>query len=126
MIPYSLLQGALAINNIRELENLLIECVYEGVIKGKLDQEGKTILVEWALARDLQEGEINGMIDTLMLWETQTSSLLSTVEQQKNFVRAEHQAILSLTEQTERTLQRVQLELRDRKAPQSSKQKVPR
>ncbi len=41
-IPYSQLMGALEVENVRQLEDLLItDCFYSGLLKGKLDQERK-------------------------------------------------------------------------------------
>jgi hypothetical protein len=38
VVPYSTLMQAAAVKDIRELEDLLIDCVQLGLLKGKLDQ----------------------------------------------------------------------------------------
>jgi len=39
IIPYELLQRELEIDNVRILEDLIIETIYAGIVRGKLDQQ---------------------------------------------------------------------------------------
>ena len=97
-----MLQDNLGIDNIRHLENLIIDCIYENVIKAKLDQQGKQIIVEFAIGRDLQDGDLENMIDTLTQWQANSETLLETIQQQKTFIRAEHDAIQAMKDQSAR------------------------
>ena len=54
MIPYTALLHQLDIPNVRELEDLIIECIYQGVIKGKLDQKQKQLEIDFAIGRGIQ------------------------------------------------------------------------
>jgi COP9 signalosome complex subunit 7 len=43
----------LDIPNVRELEDLIIECIYQGVVKGKLDQKQKQLEIDFAIGRGI-------------------------------------------------------------------------
>lgn len=51
VIPYTVLLQQLDIPNVRELEDLIIDCIYQGVIRGKLDQKFKQLEVDFAIGR---------------------------------------------------------------------------
>jgi len=42
-IPYSILLEELALENIRELEDLLISAIYSNVVRGRLDQQNSRL-----------------------------------------------------------------------------------
>lgn len=88
--------------NIRDLENLLIECIYEGVIKGKLDHKGKQFIVEYALGRDLKDGDLDKMINILTQWQSNSEQLLGSIDLQKAFIRQEHDTILASKKESKR------------------------
>lgn len=44
-IPYSTLQAELDIRDLRELEDLIIEAIYAGIIQAKLDQKNAKVCV---------------------------------------------------------------------------------
>ena len=37
-VPYATLQHALGISNVRELEDMIIDTIYAGILEGRLDQ----------------------------------------------------------------------------------------
>ena len=44
-IPYSTLQQELDIMDLRELEDLIIEAIYAGIIQAKLDQKNAKVCI---------------------------------------------------------------------------------
>ena len=54
-IKYDDLQKALGIENIRELEDLIIEGTNNAVLQGKLDQKSKHFEVDYAMGRDIRK-----------------------------------------------------------------------
>lgn len=60
--------------------------------------------MEFAIARDLQDGDIDSMIDILTQWKNYSENLLTTINEQKNFVKAEHSAVQAMKEQTKRIM----------------------
>ena len=54
IIKYAKLQEALKIDNVRDLEDLIINGTYSNVIQGKLDQRAAHFEVDFAMARDIK------------------------------------------------------------------------
>lgn len=79
-IPYSHLVDALALSNIRELEDVIIQAFYANVIHGQLDQINKQLIVQGFIGRDIREGEIPEMIAKLESWGTNCSNVLAGLE----------------------------------------------
>ncbi|TQE01159.1 hypothetical protein C1H46_013182 [Malus baccata] len=68
--------------NVRELEDFLInECMYAGIIRGKLDQLRKCFEVQFAGGRDLRPGQLGSMIQTLSNWLDTSSNLLISIQE---------------------------------------------
>ncbi|KAM0833759.1 hypothetical protein ACQ4PT_064072 [Festuca glaucescens] len=60
VLPYDQLMQELDVSNVRELEDFLInECMYSGIVKGKLDQLRRCFEVQFAAGRDLTPGQLN-------------------------------------------------------------------
>ncbi|KAJ1633053.1 hypothetical protein T492DRAFT_983996 [Pavlovales sp. CCMP2436] len=68
MIAYDVLQRATAIDSVRELEDLLISLIYEGLLRGKLDQRAKKVDVAHAIGRDVHPDELPRMAAKLQQW----------------------------------------------------------
>jgi len=81
VISYLTLQTQLEISNVRELEDLIIDCIYSGLVRGKLDQKAQTLQVDFVVSRDIRPGSIEGMIRTLTAWCDQSDQMLKTIDQ---------------------------------------------
>ncbi|KAL5490798.1 hypothetical protein EMCRGX_G015982 [Ephydatia muelleri] len=66
-IPYSTLLRELdiAASNVRELEDLIIEAIYAGIIQAKLDQRNAQLEVECFIGRDIKREKLDSMIEKL-------------------------------------------------------------
>ncbi|CAG8487804.1 9223_t:CDS:2 [Ambispora leptoticha] len=80
IIPYDILLQYLDISNVRELEDLIIEAIYQDVIKGKLDQKKKQLEIEYTMGRDLRPGQIDHMLQVLAAWSQTSEEILKTIE----------------------------------------------
>ncbi|CAG8441127.1 6965_t:CDS:2 [Diversispora eburnea] len=80
-IPYDILLEYLDIPNVRELEDLIIEAIYQDVIKGKLDQKRKQIEIEYTMGRDLRPGQIDQMLQVLGAWSQTSEEILSVIDE---------------------------------------------
>ncbi|KAL8141283.1 hypothetical protein V2J09_007304 [Rumex salicifolius] len=81
VLPYDRLIQELDFTNVRELEDFLInECMYAGIVRGKLDQMRRCFEVQFAAGRDLRPGQLGSMINTL---DTSDNLLLSIQEKIK-------------------------------------------
>ena len=79
VISYSDLLRALRMDTARDLESLLVSCVYSGLIKGKLDQRAQCMRTTWTMGRDVGAEELDGMIDRLDKWCASASTLVDTL-----------------------------------------------
>jgi len=89
LIPYSVLQEQLDISALRDLEDLIIDAIYQGIIQGSLDQRKQQLEVEFAMGRDLQPESVDKMISVLRSWSTQSDTLLKNIKEKvshANFV----------------------------------------
>lgn len=68
VLAYDVLQRAVAISSVRELEDLLISLIYDGLLRGKLDQRSNHIEVAHAIGRDVHPDEVAQMAAKLQRW----------------------------------------------------------
>lgn len=80
ILPYALLQSALDLGSIRELEDVIIDAIYADVIRGKLDQQKQEFQVEWVMGRDLAPGAMESILEGLREWSQTTSTLLARLD----------------------------------------------
>ncbi|KAB2631887.1 COP9 signalosome complex subunit 7-like [Pyrus ussuriensis x Pyrus communis] len=82
VLPYHQLMQELDVINVRELEDFLInECMYVGILRGKLDQLRKCFEVQFAAGRDPRPGQLGSMIQTLSNWLDTSSNLLISIQE---------------------------------------------
>ena len=67
-IPYAVLLEALALRNVRQLEDLVIEAVYADVLRGSLDQRHQRLEVDYSIGRDIQRQDLSAIARTLQEW----------------------------------------------------------
>lgn len=107
VIPYKDLLIELDIQNVRDLEDLIIESIYAGqleeffrikiipvrvtfcsismltdIIHGKLDQRNSQLEVDYAIGRDIQWNDIGNISATLQEWCDSCETVLSCIEKQ--------------------------------------------
>ena len=81
VLPYDQLMQELDVTNVRELEDFLInECMYAGIVRGKLDQLRRCFEVQFAAGRDLRPGQLGSMIHTLSHWLSTSESMLVSIQ----------------------------------------------
>lgn len=81
-VPYSLLKEKLGLENLREVEDLIIEAVYAHIIKGKLNQKEQRLEVDFVIGRDIQPQMVDNIIDILSSWREKCESAMSSLEAQ--------------------------------------------
>jgi len=81
VIPYTTLLQQLDISNLRELEDLIIECIYQELIKGKLDQKSQQLEVDFAIGRDVPREKIDYMMNILGNWVDRSEAMLASILQ---------------------------------------------
>ncbi|CAI5711621.1 unnamed protein product [Hyaloperonospora brassicae] len=96
-IPYDTLMQELDVSTVREVEDILIEAIYSGLIQGKLDQKLRCFVVKYAVGRDTHDEGVDEMIEKLTNWKKRSAEIYGKID-----------TILSLAEnqeQEERVLQ---------------------
>ncbi|KAL3516859.1 hypothetical protein ACH5RR_023761 [Cinchona calisaya] len=82
VLPYEVLMQELDVLNVRELEDFLInECMYVGIVRGKLDQLRRCFEVQFAAGRDLRPGQLGNMIQTMSNWLAMSDNLLVSIHE---------------------------------------------
>jgi len=79
VVNYGELMKALAVSNVRDLEDLVIDAMYEGLVQGKLCQLEQTFEVTSAVGRDVRDEDIDTMLVALGAWNEKSKSLLGTI-----------------------------------------------
>lgn len=54
--------------SVRELEDLIIDAIYQDIVRGKLDQKQQQFEVEFTMGRDLREGQLQQLLLSLQAW----------------------------------------------------------
>lgn len=68
-VQYSELLQQLVVPDVRTLEDLIIEAIYEGVVSGRLDQKMQRFEVEGCLGRDVKgKAELRVLLEQLEQW----------------------------------------------------------
>ncbi|WOL07612.1 COP9 signalosome complex subunit 7 isoform X2 [Canna indica] len=119
VLPYDQLMEELDVSNVRELEDFLInECMYAGIVRGKLDQLRRCFEVQFAAGRDLRPEQLDNMIQTLSNWLGTSDSLLHLIQEKIKWADTTSEAnklhkkeILDKVEEVKKSL-KADLELR--------------
>ncbi len=82
----------LQILDIRQLEDTIIACMYNELLKGKLDQKNKRLHVQSTFGRDIKESEVDAMIAKLQAWDGQLAEVQQLFEKQSNDCQSAIQA----------------------------------
>ncbi|XP_036412768.1 COP9 signalosome complex subunit 7b-like [Colossoma macropomum] len=98
-IPYSVLQTALEVASVRQLEDVLIEAVYSDVIRGKLDQCKQQLEVDACIGRDMRSMDTGELAQTLKNWCASCESICCAIESQVHKVRQSRDCLLLIQQQ---------------------------
>ncbi|CAO3611722.1 unnamed protein product [Mucor fragilis] len=79
-LSYDLLQSYLDIPTVRELEDLIIDAFYQGILTGKLDQRQRQLQVMYSMGRDLRPQQLNETMNALAAWSSSTTRLLGALD----------------------------------------------
>lgn len=84
-LKYSSLMEKLEIDNLRVLEDTVIQAIYAGIIRGKLDQEQGLLEVTFSMGRDIDlgvENALDPLISKLDKWCESCEVILNSLEKQ--------------------------------------------
>lgn len=96
-----MLLESLALRNVRQLEDLVIEAVYADVLRGSLDQRNQRLEVDYSIGRDIQRQDLNAIARTLQEWCVGCEVVLSGIEEQVSRANQHKEQQLGLKQQIE-------------------------
>ena len=79
-LDYSYLMESLDLGDVRELEDLLIECIYAEIVVGRLDQQSSQLKVQRVVGRDPSDLDIANMCEKLERWNVTVDSMIIKVD----------------------------------------------
>jgi len=79
-LEYTVLMERLDLADVRELEDLLIECIYAEIIVGRLDQQSSQLKVVRVSARDPSDLDIASMCEKLDRWGLAVDNMIAHVD----------------------------------------------
>lgn len=88
VIPYAALLAQLQITEIRELEDVVIDAIYSGLMNARLDQKNKAVEVLSAIGRDVEPADIAKMQQKLAQWAGASQSVIQAIQQKTQFANA--------------------------------------
>mmetsp|Transcript_36590 Transcript_36590/g.113203 ORF Transcript_36590/g.113203 Transcript_36590/m.113203 type:complete len:251 (+) Transcript_36590:115-867(+) len=88
VVPYSQISDALDVPAVRDLEDLVIEAVYAGLVAGKMDQMRKEFRVAKAAGRDVRPENVAKMAGRLDAWAARADQLSEQLDLNKAAAKA--------------------------------------
>ena len=74
--------SSLALSDIREVEDLIIQANYKGLIVGKMNQELRQLEVESCRSRDVKLEDLDVMLETLEVFGQNAKSMIGRLHEQ--------------------------------------------
>eukprot|EP00158_Paraphelidium_tribonemae_P001536 Partr_v1_DN24521_c0_g1_i2_m19631 putative COP9 (constitutive photomorphogenic) homolog, subunit len=78
--PYAVAMESVQCPTVRQLEELVVEAVYAGVLKAQLDHRAQLIEVEWVTGRDVRS--MDGGVEVLRAWQANVRELRAMLQSQ--------------------------------------------
>ncbi|CAO3614504.1 unnamed protein product [Cunninghamella echinulata] len=119
-LNYRDMQNYLDISTVRELEDLIIDAIYQGILTGKLDQRNQQLQVNTTIGRDLRPNQLDDIINNVTSWMQQASSVVQVLE---NKIQQVNQHIIqneSNQKQYEATIEQIRKEVHAKEKTSSS------
>lgn len=111
ILPYARLLSELDMGSVRELEDLIIDAIYQDIVHGKLDQKAQQFEVEFTMGRDLREGQLQQLLVSLQAWSQRTAIILATLDKKIDTVLSEDKAAKLAQEEHEKLREQLIVEL---------------
>lgn len=81
VVAYDTLFEELGVENVRALEDLIIDTIYMGLVKGKLDQQSGIFRVKQTIGRDFRVEQVNLLEAKLRAWNDLIQQVLDGLDQ---------------------------------------------
>lgn len=81
-VSYAVLQKELEISDLRELEDLLVELNYQGLVVGRLDSRAQVLEVEDHAGRDVRPEQLPALIERLAQWGQSCAKISASLKEE--------------------------------------------
>ncbi len=86
-VAYEDLKDELQMFEVRELEDLLLDTIYLGLVEGKLDSKNQYVSIDFAIGRDLRQEDLEEIVRVLASWQDRATRLVSLIDTRVNEAR---------------------------------------
>lgn len=94
VLHYQTLQNKLAVSSVREVEDVVLDAIYAGMIRARMDQRAARVEILGAVGRDVVTPTgIADMIATLKAWVSRSTRLVDEIDDKINLIS--HHAALA-------------------------------
>lgn len=101
IIPYTVLQEKLKVDNVRALEDLIIETIYAGLVTAKMNQNEQILRVQSFIGRDVRLEQLPTLIGKL-------TSFKESCEKQMEVAKSSTRIIVESREEHEEAVEKAQ------------------
>ena len=91
-VEYSVLHAELEVGELRELEDLVLDAIYQGLIGGKIDQQKQRVVVDFAIGRDVRDADLRRLQSVLDKWVARSATLINVIDEKIKVARSEIKA----------------------------------
>ena len=84
-LSYEKLKSLIDVNTNRDLEDILIDCIYNGLLQGHLNQKKQCVEVTSSFGRDVLPDDIDKFVNKLDQWKQKTERVITTLDKQIEF-----------------------------------------
>lgn len=112
-LAYDVLMQELGLPGVRELEDLLIECMYAGLLQGRLDPETGHVEIFSCAGRDVHPDEIPHMAATLLGWQRNAAGLMTEVSEQLMSFKQQQEMARAAQKELDEKVEAVRTTLRE-------------
>ncbi|GBG24193.1 Eukaryotic translation initiation factor 3 subunit M [Hondaea fermentalgiana] len=79
-LPYATVRTALRMQSDREVEDVVIESMYAGLLRARLYHRERLVVVHWAMGRDLRDEDLDAVAEKLSAWCENAEVVLGTLQ----------------------------------------------
>ncbi|CAE6466245.1 unnamed protein product [Rhizoctonia solani] len=126
ILAYPDLLACLDISSVRQLEDLIIDAMYQDVLKGKLDQKEARIEIEYTIGRDLEPDNVGleVLLGKLRDWSSRTATVIQALDDQIQGIKDNEKAMADAAREHERERVTMATQAAEQRRQQPRKQVV--
>ncbi|KAA8496904.1 COP9 signalosome complex subunit 7a [Porphyridium purpureum] len=109
-LDYATLRSALGVEEQRQLEDIVMECMHRDMLRGKFDQKNARVAVEYVAGRDASSEDTTHILRILSEWETNVASVISSLDGKRSSLLAAQQAKTEEVRRAEENMEQLQNE----------------